>query len=61
MGMGMGLYWPATESVVADLTQGEQRNEAYAITRLADNLGLGIGIVLGGVLIGTTGLIGSCL
>jgi MFS family permease len=55
MGMGMGLYWPATESVVADLTQGEQRNEAYAITRLADNLGLGIGIVLGGVLIGTTG------
>ncbi|MBD1897937.1 MFS transporter [Coleofasciculus sp. FACHB-129] len=55
MGMGIGLYWPATEAVVADLTQGEQRNEAYALTRLADNLGMGIGIVLGGVLIGTTG------
>lgn len=54
-GMGLGLYWPPTEAVVADLTQGEQRKEAYALTRLADSLGMGIGIILGGVLISTTG------
>jgi len=55
MGLGQGLYWPATEAVVADLTPAEHRREAYALTRLADNIGLGMGIVLGGVLIGTTG------
>lgn len=56
MGLGTGLYWPATEAAVADLTTPEQRNEAYSITRLADALGLGIGVVLGGLLIGATGL-----
>ncbi len=55
IGLGQGLYWPATEAVVADLTPADQRREAYAITRLADNIGLGIGIVLGGALIGITG------
>src|SRR4028119_2002631 len=54
MGLGIGLYWPATESAVADLTTIDQRNEAFAITRLADSLGLGLGVVLGGALIGTT-------
>ncbi|MGB3208648.1 MAG: MFS transporter [Crinalium sp.] len=55
MGMGIGLYWPATEAVVADLTEGQNRKEAYALTRLGDNIGLGLGIILGGILIGTTG------
>ncbi|HEY9750877.1 MAG TPA: MFS transporter, partial [Allocoleopsis sp.] len=55
MGLGLGLYWPATEAVVADLTTPEQRNEAYALTRLADSLGLGLGVVLGGALISATG------
>jgi len=55
MGFGVGLYWPATEAVVADLTRGRDRNEAYALTRLADNIGLGLGVVLGGILIQTTG------
>lgn len=55
MGLGIGIYWPATEAVVADLTQPAQRNEAYALTRLADSLGLGLGVVLGGALISTTG------
>jgi MFS family permease len=55
MGLGIGLYWPATEAAVADVTTIEQRNEAFAITRLADNLGLGIGVVLGGALIATSG------
>ena len=55
MGLGIGLYWPATETVVADLTEGQQRQEAFALTRLADNLGLQVGIILGGFLIATTG------
>jgi MFS family permease len=55
MGLGVGLYWPATEAVVADLSTGQQRQEAYALTRLGDSLGLGLGIVFGGLLIDSTG------
>lgn len=51
MGLGIGLYWPATEAAVADLTTPDQRNEAFAVTRLADSLGLSIGVVWGGVII----------
>jgi MFS family permease len=55
MGLGLGLYWPPNEAMVADLAPPVQRNEAFAITRLCDSLGLGLGVVLGGLLIGTTG------
>lgn len=54
LGLGVGLYWPSTEAVIADLTVGKQRNEAYAICRLADNIGVQVGIVLAGILIATT-------
>lgn len=54
MGLGIGLYWPSTEAVVADITSSSERNEAFALVRLADSLGLGIGVILGGVLIATT-------
>lgn len=54
MGLGVGLYWPAMEAAVADLTTIDQRNEAYALTRLSDNLGLALGVVLGGLLVSTT-------
>ena len=55
MGLGTGLYWPPNEAMVADLTTPVQRNEAFALTRLCDSLGLGIGVVLGGLLVGATG------
>ncbi len=54
-GLGLGLYWPANEAIVADLTTGEDRRFAYAITRLADNVGMGLGIIAGGILISSTG------
>mgnify|MGYP001792118814 CR=1 FL=1 len=54
MGLGVGFYWPSTEAVVADITPAHDRSESYAVVRLADNLGLGIGVILGGVLISTT-------
>jgi MFS family permease len=53
-GLGVGIYWPAAEAAVADLSLPEQRNEAFAVTRLADSLGLGLGVVIGGFLIETT-------
>jgi MFS family permease len=55
MGMGIGLFWPSVETMVADLTSPAQRNEAYALNRLGDSLGLGLGVILGGLLIGATG------
>lgn len=55
VGLGLGLYWPSSEAIIADLTTAQQRNEAYAINRLADSLGLGLGIVLGGLLVAAAG------
>jgi MFS family permease len=55
MGLGVGLYWPATEAMVADIVTVAQRQEAFAVVRLADSLGLGLGVIFGGVLVATTG------
>lgn len=55
MGFGIGIYWPATEAAIIDITIPIQRNEAFAVTRLADNLGVSIGVVLGGALIANSG------
>jgi MFS family permease len=53
-GFGQGLYWPPVEAVVADLTTREQRNEAYALNRLGDNLGLSLGAAMASVLVALT-------
>lgn len=54
MGLGIGLYWPAAEAVVADLTRENQRNSAFALSRLGDSIGLGLGVAIGGWLIAVT-------
>ncbi|WP_322735320.1 MFS transporter [Nostoc sp. DedQUE12b] len=54
-GLGIGFYWPAAEAVVADASQIDNRRETFAIARLADNLGLAIGILLAGFLIAIIG------
>jgi len=61
-GLGIGFYWPAAEAVVADASQIDNRRETFAlakltegIARLAENLGLAIGIVLTGLLIAVIG------
>ncbi|MBW4696368.1 MAG: MFS transporter [Aphanocapsa lilacina HA4352-LM1] len=54
-GWGFGLYWPANEAVVADLTEGKQRAEAYGLTRSGDSIGLGLGAVAGIAVIALTG------
>jgi MFS family permease len=55
MGIGVGLYWPSSESMVTDLAPLEHRNEAFALNRLADSLGLSLGVVIGGAWIAATG------
>jgi MFS family permease len=55
MGLGIGLFWPSAEALVADLSTPQDRNEAFALNRLCDSLGLGIGVVLGGLVISITG------
>ncbi|BAY07045.1 MDR family MFS transporter [Calothrix sp. NIES-2098] len=55
VGLGIGFYWPASEAVVADGSQMENRREIFALTRVADNLGLAIGSVLAGLWIAIAG------
>jgi MFS family permease len=55
LGLGISLYWPATLAVTTDLTTPEHRTEAIALTRLADNLGLGVGALIAGQYIALSG------
>lgn len=55
LGLGISFYWPATLALITDLTPPEHRTEAFALTRLADNLGLGLGAFLAGQYIALSG------
>jgi MFS family permease len=52
-GAGNAGFAPSHSSLLAALTSREQRTAAYALTRVTDNLGFGIGGLVGG-LIATT-------
>jgi MFS family permease len=52
-GAGNGAFWPSHASMVAALTERETRHTAYAMQRVLNNLGIGLGGVVGG-LIATT-------
>ncbi|MFG2719610.1 MFS transporter, partial [Streptomyces sp. NPDC048416] len=47
--VGMGMFSPASNTLVADLTTSEQRPFAYTISYVGNNLGMGVGPLLGGV------------
>ncbi|MEO1509996.1 MAG: MFS transporter [Cyanobacteria bacterium J06633_23] len=51
MGLGDSLYWPASGAAITDNSHDHQREEAFAVSGLADSLGSGLGIVLGGLLL----------
>ena len=51
MGISAGCYWTAADATVVDVTPGDQRQKAFAVLVLADNLGLGLGIWGGGRLL----------
>ena len=55
LGLGISLYWPATLAVTTDLTTTDDRAEAFAVTRLVDNLGLGLGALLAGQYLAMSG------
>jgi MFS family permease len=52
-GLGNGSFWPSHATMVAGLTERESRHSAYAMQRVLNNLGIGVGGVVGG-LIATT-------
>ncbi|SFR42581.1 MFS transporter [Halogeometricum limi] len=49
-GLTLGLYTPASHATVADLTDGSDRDRAFALLKVGNNAGFGAGFVVGGVL-----------
>ncbi|GAB1692444.1 MFS transporter [Krasilnikovia sp. M28-CT-15] len=47
--VGMGMFAPAANTLIADLASPQQRPFAYTVTYIANNLGMGIGPLLGGL------------
>jgi MFS family permease len=50
-GVGTGLYWTAADAAVMDSTTAENRQAAFSVLGLFDNLGLGTGTLAGGWLL----------
>ncbi len=50
-GVGTGLYWTAADAAVMDATTAENRQSAFSVLGLFDNLGLGTGTLAGGWLL----------
>lgn len=53
-GIGNGAFWPAHSSLVGGLTSRERRHAAYALQRVSNNLGIGLGGVAGGLIASTS-------
>ncbi|NJP10733.1 MAG: MFS transporter [Leptolyngbyaceae cyanobacterium RU_5_1] len=51
LGISVGFYWTAADAAVMDVTALEERHQAFAIMSVAENLGNGIGILGGGLLL----------
>ncbi|WP_066416942.1 MFS transporter [Halorubrum aethiopicum] len=49
-GVTLGLYAPAAQAMIADLTDGETRDRGYALLKVGNNAGFGLGFVVGGIL-----------
>ena len=54
-GIGSGSFWPSQSAMLAGLTPAAKRAPAYALQRLAMNLG----VALGGVVAGSIASVGS--
>ncbi|UBF24479.1 MFS transporter [Kovacikia minuta CCNUW1] len=53
-GFSLGGYWTTVNAIVIDMTTLEERGQAYAIVSVADNLGIGIGVLAGGAFLTLT-------
>jgi MFS family permease len=49
-GLTTGLYAPASQAMIADLTDAADRERGYGLLKVASNVGFGSGFVVGGVL-----------
>ena len=47
--VGMGVFGPASNTLIADLAPPEQRAYAFTLSYMFNNLGMGVGPLLGGV------------
>jgi predicted MFS family arabinose efflux permease len=47
-GIGIGLFWPSTLSIISDLVPEKIREEGFAFDHVTRTAGLGIGIMLAG-------------
>jgi MFS family permease len=50
-GLSTGLYWTAADASVMDVTTPEQRQSAFSLLGVADNLGMAAGTLGGGMLL----------
>ncbi|WP_331233642.1 MFS transporter [Natronorarus salvus] len=51
-GLVMGLLAPASQAMVADVTESDARDRSYGLLKVASNAGFGSGFVVGGFLYG---------
>jgi MFS family permease len=51
LGLSVGFYWTAADAAVMDVTATKDRHQAFAIMSVAENLGVGVGILGGGALL----------
>lgn len=51
LGISIGFYWTAADAAVMDVTPMAERHQAFAVMSVAENLGNGIGILGGGLLL----------
>jgi MFS family permease len=51
-GFTAGLYAPASQAILADLTSSADRERAFGLLKVASNVGFGSGFVVGGLLYG---------
>ncbi len=54
IGVGAGCYYPAIAALLAAITTREQRTSAASLQYAANNLGIGLGAILGGVIVSTS-------
>jgi len=49
-GIGTGVFWPSVSVLLVGLTPSEKRHTAFAVQRVAINLGIGLGGLVGGLI-----------
>ncbi|MFB6080119.1 MAG: MFS transporter [Haloferacaceae archaeon] len=55
-GLTAGLYAPASQAALADLTDADERERGYGLLKVASNAGFGSGFVVGGLLYQVAGV-----